>query len=104
MNFINPGKGGYMAKKPVNSETHVLGIDIGGTGIKSAPVDIEKGVLVGERYRVDTPHPSTPKSMLAAIGGIIEHWNWKGPLGCGFPRSEERRVGKECRSRWSPYH
>lgn len=85
MNFINPGRGGYMAKKPVNSKTHVLGIDIGGTGIKSAPVDIEKGVLVGERYRVDTPHPATPKSMLAAIGGIIEHWNWKGPLGCGFP-------------------
>jgi len=74
-----------MARKPVTSKPPVLGIDIGGTGIKSAPVDIEKGVLLEERYRVETPHPATPKSMLAAIGGIISHWNWKGPLGCGFP-------------------
>ncbi len=73
-----------MAKRPSKTTALVLGIDIGGTGIKSAPVDTGKGVLVGERYRVDTPHPATPKNMLAAIGGIIEHWDWKGPLGCGF--------------------
>jgi len=74
-----------MARKPVKSNPPVLGIDIGGTGIKSAPVDIEKGVLLEERYRVETPHPATPKSMLEAIGGIISHWSWKGSLGCGFP-------------------
>ncbi len=74
-----------MAKKPVQLKSPVLGIDIGGTGIKSAPVDIEKGVLLDERYRVDTPHPATPKSMLAAIKGIIDHWKWEGALGCGFP-------------------
>ncbi len=74
-----------MAKKPVQLKSPVLGIDIGGTGIKSAPVDIEKGVLLDERYRVDTPHPATPKSMLTAIKGIIDHWKWEGALGCGFP-------------------
>ena len=74
-----------MARKPMKSKSSVLGIDIGGTGIKSAPVDIDKGVLLEERYRVETPQPATPKSMLAAIDGIISHWNWKGPLGCGFP-------------------
>jgi len=74
-----------MAKKPVQLKSPVLGIDIGGTGIKSAPVDIEKGVLLDERYRVDTPRPATPKSMLAAIKGIIDYWKWEGALGCGFP-------------------
>lgn len=74
-----------MARKPVTRKPPVLGIDIGGTGIKSAPVDIERGVLLEERYRVETPHPATPKSMLAAISGIISHWSWKGQLGCGFP-------------------
>lgn len=74
-----------MAKKPVQLKSPVLGIDIGGTGIKSAPVDIEKGVLLDERYRVDTPRLATPKSMLAAIKGIIDYWKWEGALGCGFP-------------------
>lgn len=69
------------AKKP----NIVLGIDIGGTGIKAAPVDIEKGVLTQDRFRVDTPQPATPKKMLAAIAGVIEHWQWKGQIGCGFP-------------------
>lgn len=63
----------------------VLGIDIGGTGIKSAPVDIDKGELTEDRFRVDTPQPATPKKMLAAIEDMIEHWDWKGEVGCGFP-------------------
>jgi polyphosphate glucokinase len=74
-----------MAKKPVKLKSPVLGVDIGGTGIKSAPVDVDKGVLLEERYRVDTPRPATPKKMLAAIKGIIEHWKWEGVVGCGFP-------------------
>ncbi|MFI5322416.1 MAG: polyphosphate--glucose phosphotransferase [Thermodesulfobacteriota bacterium] len=74
-----------MEKKPVKLKSVVLGIDIGGTGIKSAPVDIDKGILLEERYRIDTPHPASPKSMLAAIKGIIAHWKWEGALGCGFP-------------------
>lgn len=74
-----------MAKKPVKLKSPVLGVDIGGTGIKSAPVDVDKGVLLEERYRVDTPRPATPKKMLAAIKSIIEHWKWEGAVGCGFP-------------------
>ena len=63
----------------------VLGIDIGGTGIKAAPVDIDKGELTQERFRVNTPQPATPKKMLAALGGVIEHWKWEGEIGSGFP-------------------
>ena len=36
----------------------ILGIDIGGSGIKGAPVDVERGVLVADRLRIPTPQPS----------------------------------------------
>ncbi len=74
-----------MATRRKNTNPPVLGIDIGGTGIKSAPVDIEKGELAQERYRVDTPRPATPEKMLETIHGMIQHWDWKGQVGCGFP-------------------
>lgn len=63
----------------------VLGLDIGGSGIKAAPVDIIKGEFLGERYRLATPQPATPEKMLSTITEIVDHFNWKGPIGCGFP-------------------
>ncbi|MBM3262483.1 MAG: ROK family protein [candidate division Zixibacteria bacterium] len=63
----------------------VLGIDIGGTGIKGAPVHIETGELTAERHRILTPQPATPESVLQAAGELIKHFNWNGPIGCGFP-------------------
>ena len=74
-----------MARRRKTKPNIVLGIDIGGTGIKAAPVDIDKGELTQERYRVETPQPATPKKMLAALGEMIEHWNWEGEIGSGFP-------------------
>ena len=56
------------------SQNKVLGIDIGGTGIKAAPVDINKGVLIEERFRIETPQSPTPRAVLEVIGQIIEHW------------------------------
>ncbi len=72
-------------RRTTKSQSAVLGIDIGGTGIKAAPVDIDKGELLQERFRIDTPQPPTPRAMLSVIGELIEHWNWKGKIGCGFP-------------------
>ena len=43
----------------------VLGIDIGGSGIKGAPVDVEAGALADERFRLETPHPATPDAVVA---------------------------------------
>lgn len=63
----------------------VLGIDIGGTGIKAAPVDLNKGVLLTERIRVKTPQPATPAAVAAAVAGVVAQCNWTGPIGCGFP-------------------
>ena len=63
----------------------LLGIDVGGSGIKGAPVDVDRGELAAERHRVPTPQPSTPDAMVAVIAEIAQHFSWRGPLGCTFP-------------------
>ncbi len=63
----------------------VLGIDIGGTGIKGALVETETGELVTERYRLLTPRPSKPKKVASVVAEIVRHFDWHGPVGCGFP-------------------
>ena len=63
----------------------ILGIDVGASGIKGALVDLDKGKLHGERFRVPTPQPSTPKAMSGAVAEIVEFFNYKGVVGCGFP-------------------
>ena len=62
-----------------------LGIDIGGTGIKGAPVCVETGELKSDRIRVRTPQPATPDQVIDAAAGIVAHFDLKGPVGFGFP-------------------
>lgn len=64
---------------------HVLGIDIGGSGIKGALVDTEAGELVTERERIKTPKPAKPEPVIESIGKIVRHFQYDGPLGVGFP-------------------
>lgn len=63
----------------------VLGIDIGGSGIKGAPVDIETGEMLTERFRIPTPQPAKPKPVAKTVAEIARHFEWTGPIGCGFP-------------------
>jgi polyphosphate glucokinase len=63
----------------------ILGIDVGASGIKGALVDLESGKLHGERFRVPTPQPSTPDAMASAVAEILEFFDYKGVVGCGFP-------------------
>ncbi len=63
----------------------ILGIDIGGSGIKGAPVNIDKGVLSGERHRIKTPEPATPDAVADVVAQIAAHFDWKGSIGCTFP-------------------
>ncbi|MFC1974996.1 polyphosphate--glucose phosphotransferase [Chloroflexota bacterium] len=63
----------------------ILGIDIGGSGIKGAPVDVKKGALAAERYRIPTPQPSKPEAVADVVAQIAKHFKWKGPIGCTFP-------------------
>lgn len=63
----------------------ILGIDIGGTGVKGAPVDTSTGVLLAERLRLPTPKPSTPRAVAGVVADITRHFGWKDRVGCGFP-------------------
>ena len=63
----------------------ILGIDIGGSGIKGAVVDAETGELLTKRRRIDTPDPSTPQAVAEVVTEIVDHFNWTGPMGCTFP-------------------
>ncbi len=63
----------------------ILGIDIGGSGIKGAPVNTKKGKFLTKRYRIETPNPATPIAVAEVIKAIAKHFKWEGPIGCGFP-------------------
>jgi polyphosphate glucokinase len=63
----------------------VLGIDVGGSGIKSALVDLDDGTLVSERLRVDTPVPATPDSIAGELRLKVAEYDYEGPIGIGFP-------------------
>jgi len=62
-----------------------LGIDIGGSGVKGALVELDTGELAADRMRIPTPQPATPENVLQAVVKIVEHFAWDGPIGCGFP-------------------
>ena len=62
-----------------------LGLDIGGTGIKGAPVDTTSGELLAERFRLLTPQPATPQAVAGTLTKVAAHFHWQGPIGCGFP-------------------
>ena len=63
----------------------VLGVDIGGSGIKAAPVNTRKGELVEDRERIPTPQPSTPEAVAGTVAELVKHFGWEGPIGCAFP-------------------
>lgn len=63
----------------------VFGIDIGGSGIKGALVDVDKGDFLTERYRLPTPEKSTPRAVAEVVKKVVDHFEWNGPIGAGFP-------------------
>jgi len=80
-----------MDKEPMDREARLggameaLGIDIGGSGIKGAPVDTTTGRLLTERFRIPTPQPATPAAMIDVAAQVVRRFAWAGPIGCGFP-------------------
>jgi len=63
----------------------ILGVDIGGSGVKGAMVNTETGEFITERFRIQTPDPATPKAIAKTVMKLVEHFNINGPIGCGFP-------------------
>jgi polyphosphate glucokinase len=63
----------------------ILGIDVGGTGIKGAPVDTQTGKFLADRFRIKTPKPPKLQPIGAAVAQIVRNFDWKGKIGIGFP-------------------
>ncbi|GAB2951035.1 MULTISPECIES: polyphosphate--glucose phosphotransferase [Streptomyces] len=64
---------------------HIFGVDIGGSGIKGAPVDLDLGDLADERHKVLTPQPATPDAVADGVKEVVDHFGWTGPVGITFP-------------------
>ncbi|MEU6057246.1 polyphosphate--glucose phosphotransferase [Streptomyces sp. NPDC047097] len=64
---------------------NVFGVDIGGSGIKGAPVDLERGDLAEPRHKVLTPHPAAPDGVADCVAEVVNHFGWSGPIGVTFP-------------------
>ncbi len=72
----------------------ILGVDIGGSGIKGAIVDTLTGKLITERHRIDTPQPATPEAIAGVLAQLVVHFHWNGPIGCGFPAAIQNGVAR----------
>ncbi|SEW06657.1 Polyphosphate glucokinase [Austwickia chelonae] len=75
--------------------THPLGIDIGGSGVKGAPVELETGALTTERLRIDTPRPATPHAVaevVAQVAASFESQTGDSPVGITIPGIVRRGV------------
>lgn len=72
----------------------ILGVDVGGSGIKGAIVDTETGALLNERIRIDTPQPATPEALAITLKELIAAHNWSGLVGMGFPAAIQRGVAR----------
>jgi polyphosphate glucokinase len=64
---------------------HALGIDIGGTGMKAAPVDVATGKLLADRQKIATPRPARPDAIADVVKELTTSFKWSGPVGITFP-------------------
>lgn len=78
------------------ANTHVLGIDIGGSGIKGAPVDLRTGELTAERLRVDTPEGATPEDVAEVVVQVAEAFadqvDTASPIGITVPAVVQKGI------------
>ncbi|MFI6866695.1 polyphosphate--glucose phosphotransferase [Nocardia sp. NPDC050406] len=69
----------------MSARGQAFGIDIGGSGVKGAAVDLATGELVHERIKIPTPHPSTPHAVAEAVAKLVAQAGWEGPVGVTLP-------------------
>ena len=72
----------------------ILGIDVGGSGIKGAPIDISTGQLVEPRWRLDTPSGARPSDVAMAVSQLADHFSWSGPIGLTIPGRVKNGVAR----------
>lgn len=79
------------------STGHPLGIDVGGSGIKGAPVDLEQGAFAQKRLRIETPEVSTPEAVCDVIAQVVDHFDEvrsDSPIGVTIPGVVQHGVVK----------
>ncbi|WKD61368.1 Polyphosphate glucokinase [Corynebacterium ciconiae DSM 44920] len=69
-----------------------FGIDIGGSGVKGAKVDLDTGEFIGDRLKIATPQPATPEAVAEVVAEIVEHFEWTGPVGITVPAIVKNQV------------
>jgi polyphosphate glucokinase len=62
-----------------------FGVDVGGSGVKGGIVDLETGALIGERFKLPTPQPSTPDAVAKTVAAVVREFGWTGSLGVTYP-------------------
>ena len=62
-----------------------FGVDVGGSGVKGGIVDLDTGLLIGERFKLPTPQPSTPEAVAKTIADVVDHFAWEGRVGVTYP-------------------
>jgi len=70
----------------------IMGIDVGGSGIKAAVVETTSGELLSERIRIETPRPATPQAIGKALQILLRQLEWTGPVGIGFPAAIQHGI------------
>lgn len=72
----------------------ILGIDVGGSGIKAAVVETTDGALLTERIRIETPKPATPQAIGKLLQTLVKQLDWDGPVGVGFPAAIQHGIAR----------
>src|SRR6476469_10989744 len=67
------------------SQRRGFGIDVGGSGVKGAIVDLDTGQLIGERFKLETPQPATPDAVAKTIAAVVKEFGWTEKLGVTYP-------------------
>jgi polyphosphate glucokinase len=80
--------------EPTAESGQLFGLDIGGSGIKGAPVDLERGDLAAERVRLETPRPATPDAVAEVAAKVVRQFGWTGPVGATFPAVVQQGVAR----------
>jgi polyphosphate glucokinase len=70
---------------PNGSQRRGFGVDVGGSGVKGGIVDLDTGHLIGERFKLATPQPSTPDAVATTVAAVVREFGWTGPLGVTYP-------------------
>jgi polyphosphate glucokinase len=67
------------------SQPRGFGVDVGGSGVKGGIVDLDTGALIGDRFKILTPQPATPKAIAKTVAAVVHEFGWTGPLGVTYP-------------------